>query len=377
VAAVDAAHQSQLDTLNARIDEMEGELASGDTTRVSRSERGLDLRVVRRGERVPRPAPGSLQVIRETDHEDVHDDVTAIVGDVSIRQMDEAFAAMRTGLWISVAVLGLLVGATAWLVVDRALKPVRSLTRQAGEIEADESLELLPVEGSGDEIAELAVTFNTMLRKLRATDSDRRRFVSDASHELRTPLMVLAAEAEYALDHGSETTELATSVQTQSERLTQLVDDLLTLATIDEGHMAQAQPRTVAEVLDTADATAIATVPTDVMHLAVGDVSSAVANLVANANRYKTSVVELVVEASDGTVTFIVDDDGPGIPPAERSEVFKRFYRPDMGRRRDEGGAGLGLAIAKAEVGHFDGTISVDDSPIGGARFSLAVPVLS
>lgn len=372
VAAVDAAHQSQLDTLNAQIDQLEAEWAAEDSPRTSRFESGLSLRIVRAGEPIPGESPSALQVVRESDRPGIQ----AIVGEVSTRQMDEAFAAVRTGLWISVAVLGLLVGVTAWIVVDRALKPVRSLTRRARAIEADPSLELLPVEGSGDEIAELADTFNTMLQKLRATDSERRRFVSDASHELRTPLMVLAADAEFALDHGGDPRELAASVHTQSERLTALVDDLLTLASIDEGHIVEASPLTVAQVLAAAHAEAIATASPDVLQLDIADVSSALANVVANANRYKASDVRIAVDAAAGEVTFTVDDDGPGIPAAERGDVFKRFYRPDMGRRRNEGGAGLGLAIAKAEVNKFDGTISVDDSPLGGARFVLVVPIV-
>lgn len=372
VAAVDAAYESQRETLRSRIKELEDELASGDLTRTSRLEFGLSLRVIRSGESIPEEAPGTLQVVRMSNQPGIE----AIVGEVSTRQMDEAFATVRTGLWISVAVLGLLVGLTAWLVVDRALKPVRLLTRQAQLIEANQTQELLPVEGSGDEIAELATTFNAMLQKLRAADSDRRRFVSDASHELRTPLMVLSADAEFALENGGDPRALAESVENQTERLSILVDDLLTLAAIDEGHVTDGGVRTVAQVLKAADADDIAIVSDEVRQMTIGDVSRAVANLVANAHRYKQASVELKVTSSGRQATFTVDDDGPGIPEEERADVFKRFYRPDIGRRREDGGAGLGLAIAKAEAAHVGGELGVADSPLGGARFSLTVPII-
>lgn len=374
VATVDAARQSQIDLLNERLDQVEQRLIDGvDGELLRRSQLDLSVQVIRSDEPVPESRPGILQVVRPLeDHR-----VTALVGRVSTREIDQTLATIRTALWISVLVVGLLVGAGAWLVVDRALAPVRRLTARARAAEENRSLELLPVTTHGDEIGELATTFNSMIVKLRTADSERRRFVSDASHELRTPLMVLSAEAEYALDHRPESAELAGSVLRQSRLLTALVDDLLTLASIDEGGRAESTNIPVPDLLERAGVDDVHRrgLEAGLMTTLVPDVSRAVANVVANARRHATSSVDVGVELRDRSVAVVVDDDGPGVPIDERADIFRRFYRPDGARSRSDGGAGLGLAIAKATVNQAGGTITVAESPRGGARFAITVPV--
>lgn len=374
VATVNAARRSQIDLLNERLDQVEQRLIDGeDSELLRRSQLDLSVEVIRSDDAVPETRSGVLQVVRPSDHPEV----SALVGRVSTREIDQTLATVRTALWISVLVVGLLVGAGAWIVVDRALAPVRRLTARARAAEENQSLELLPVTTRGDEIAELATTFNSMITKLRAADSERRRFVSDASHELRTPLMVLSADAEYALDHEPDSTELATSVLRQSRRLTALVDDLLTLASIDEGRPADDGAVPVAELLARAGVDDIERLGLDAELSAtvVPDVSRAVANVMANARRYATSGVDVTVECAAGSVSVVIDDDGPGVPVDERAAVFRRFHRPDGARSRADGGAGLGLAIAKATVNRAGGTITIGDSPAGGARFVVSVPV--
>ncbi len=106
------------------------------------------------------------------------------------------------------------------------------------------------------------------------------------------------------------------------------------------------------------------------------DVSRSLANVVANAVRHHQDRMELAVtvDADARTATFVIDDDGPGVPETERENIFRRFYRPDQGRTRAEGGAGLGVAIARAEIVGVGGTVAVTDSPLGGARFVITVP---
>lgn len=372
VATVNATRNSQIDFLNEQIDGLVDRFAAGDDALAAQLQLDLSLRVIREGDPIPADGPATLQVVRESPLPGVD----AIVGRVSTRQIDSTLESVRVGLWLSVFVIGMLVGAAAWVVVDRSLAPVRSLTKQARAIEANQSDQLLPEPATGDEIAELAATFNSMLRKLRLADSDRRRFVSDASHELRTPLMVLLADAEYALEHGADPAELALSVQAQSERLTRLVDDLLTLAALDEEQVAAVETATVADVLASL-ATDPATRPSAaVAALTIPNVAHSIDNIVANAERHKTSAVAIDVMAADGTVVITVDDDGPGIPAGERDDIFARFYRPNPSRARSDGGAGLGLAIAHAEVSHAGGHITVADSPLGGARFQVVVPIV-
>jgi signal transduction histidine kinase len=283
-----------------------------------------------------------------------------------------------------VVVTALVVGATSWVVVDRALSPVRRLTRQAETNMASRSLDPVTADGTNDDIDNLANTFNAMLDRLRNADAERRRFVSDASHELRTPLMVLSADAEYVLDHPDasakpEAEELATAVLDQSTRLTELVDGLLTLATLDEEQPMTAGPISVATLLTSADANSLLAGPPPATEVLVPDVSRSLINVLANALRHHQNQIELEVSVDQErqAVSFIVDDDGPGVPEAERENIFQRFYRPDHGRTRSEGGAGLGLAIARAEIAQAGGTVAVSDSPMGGARFVITVPISS
>jgi len=387
VALVDAAHDSQALILEQRLDELAERIEGGDGQLTTSLRADATLRVIRVGETIPEEPPGTLSVVRSHPS----DEIEALVGLVPTGRIDSTFDTIRTALWISIAAIGVLVGLIAWVVVDRSLAPVRRLTRQAEANMSSKSLEPLPVTREGDELSELATTFNSMLARLRSADVERRRFVSDASHELRTPLMVLSADAEFALDHPTpatqpKTTELATSVLRQSSRLTELVDDLLTLAALDEseaqlGTADRHDPgpvRPVGEVLAAADATALAPhLPESVASAVIPDVSRSIANLVANARRHRTSRHTLDVVADRDAVIVIVDDDGPGVPESEREEIFKRFYRPDDGRVRPDGGAGLGLAIVKAEVAEVGGAVSVGDSPLGGARFIVEVPVVS
>ncbi len=370
VAAVAATRQSQEDLLNERLDSLESKLAEGETPLTAQLELDTSVRVIRAGQGLPAPASGVLQVVRESDAEDID----YLVGTASTVQLDRTFGTIRRGLWVSIGLTGLLVGFIAWLVVDKALAPVRLLTSEAEAVEADSSKELIQVGAAGDELSHLATTFNRMLTKLRAADVDRRRFVSDASHELRTPLMVLTADAEYAAANGGEIDTLATSVLEQSARLTSLVDDLLTLASFDEQQHWVSEPITIVDVLATAQVEEQrAIVDDDDRQRRIPNVSRAVGNIFSNAERFSATAVNIHVACNGGLVTFTFDDDGPGVPVAERDEIFKRFYRADESRTRPRGGAGLGLAIARAEVHRAGGSITVSESPMGGARFIVTV----
>lgn len=372
--ALNAARDSQLNQLNDRLDAVEQQLSEGGPRLVSQLALEARIQVVGTGEEPPQPQAGTVQVTRPSSVEGID----AIVGFASTRQIDEAFGTIRIGMWISILVTSLVVGGVSWLVVDRSLRPVRQLTRQARALGVDPSEELLSVAGSGDELAELANTFNDMITRLRNADIDRRRFVSDASHELRSPLMVLSAEADHALSHANRSAsdeQLGESVLKQTERLTELVDDLLTLAAIDEGRPVAEVDATIAEVLSAANA-APSLSEIDAARR-IPDISRAVDNVVANARRHSRRDIQVAVEVDRpaARATLTVDDDGPGVPEADRELVFRRFARLDHSRVRTEGGTGLGLAIARAEVNRAGGTIVIGDSPLGGARFTIRVPL--
>ncbi len=369
---INAARQSQVDFLNARLDEVEVQIESDDLNLVANRQVNSVVLVVRSGEFVPEAPAGAVQVVRPQ----AGDEIIALVALVDTSRINETFATIRLALWAAVFVVGLLVGATAWMVVDRSLAPVRRLTREAEENLDSPSLDPVSAEDGG-EIADLARTVNSMLGRLRSADQDRRRFVSDASHELRTPLMVLGAEAEFAVDHPVASEELAQSVLTQTERLTELVDGLLALAALDEHEADLLDTSTLEHVLDRSDSrSALRELPADLEQLWIPDVSRSLGNLVVNAQRHSKSSVDVSVEVVDDVIHINVDDDGPGVPLHEREQIFGRFYRPDSDRNRSQGGAGLGLAIAKAEVLRAGGSLVVGESAhLGGARFTLSVPV--
>lgn len=372
VAVVDATSNSQTAALNTRLDALEARLAAG-TELTSELRLDASLVVVRTGESIPAVQENTLQVVRES----ALSNVVALVGVAPTRQIDETFQTIRRALWISIAVAGLAVGCISWLAVDRSLAPVRRLTKEAADIDTSRSPDLLPVSEAGDELADLATTFNSMLVRLRTADTDRRRFVSDAAHELRTPLMVLQADAEFAIDNGGDPKELAGSVLTQSNRLTSLTDDLLALAALDEQPAEGRSELTVADLVARVHTEhLVRPLRADHRALVVPDISRSLVNVLANAERHSASRVELAVAGMDGLVSITVDDDGVGIPASQRADVFKRFHRADTARGRNDGGAGLGLAIAHAEIGRAGGVISVGDSPLGGARFTIEVPVV-
>ena len=296
--------------------------------------------------------------------------------------VDRTVGRVRTALWLTVPFAVLAGALVTWLLAGRALRPVRAITEQAATITGGTLSERVPVPSSGDEIATLANTVNGMLDRLETDDVRRRRFVSDASHELRTPVAVLKSEAEVALGSPDRTdvVALASGVLEESTRMATIIDDLLSLARRDEGVAA---PTTEIDLDDIvlAEAHRLRRVPVDVSAVSAGRVlgrmdefARVVAHLLDNAARHaKTTVaVGLVTEA--GQVRLTIDDDGPGVPVADREVIFQRFSRLDEARTRDAGGAGLGLAVVAGVVERSSGSVTVDTSPAGGARFVVTLP---
>jgi len=309
-------------------------------------------------------------------------DVTYVLAAASIAPVDEAIGIVRRVLLVSVPALLALVALASWRITGRALRPVDQIRRQVGEISATALHRRVPEPDSDDEVAQLARTMNEMLDRLEVSAERQRRFVSDASHELRSPLATIRAQLEVARagGRGVDWQDVSDRVLAEEERLHRLVEDLLVLARTDE-----AASRTTAvdvdldelALLDAArhgdlvDTTGVT--PTRVR----GDrlrLASVVRNLLDNAARHATARVAIATYADGGDGVITVDDDGPGIPPGDRERVFERFTRLDAGRARNEGGAGLGLAVVKAVVSAHDGTVVADASPLGGARITVRLP---
>ena len=281
----------------------------------------------------------------------------------------------------------LVVGLTTWAMVGRALEPVEEIRKAAAEISGAELHRRVPNPSGDDEIARLTRTMNDMLSRLEESRAEQHRFVSDASHELRNPIAAIRQHAETALAHPELThvPGLAEDVLAENSRLQEVAENLLLLARIDERAV-----RTNRQTIDLDDIVlteAARLTPAGDIHVDTRKVSAAqvrgdkaqlerlVRNLLVNAVRYAESAVDLSLDESAGQVSLRVDDDGPGIPAPERARVFQRFSRLDEGRARDGGGAGLGLAIVAGVVAIHDGSVSVEDSPLGGARFVVLLPL--
>jgi signal transduction histidine kinase len=299
-----------------------------------------------------------------------------------LEEVQRSITALKGALLFAYPGLILLVGAVAWLLVGRALRPVEAIRREVESVTATTIHRRVPVPGGGDEVDRLAHTMNAMLDRLEDAAQAQRRFVSDASHELRSPIAAIRTLVEVAREHpeAADWDAVSAAVLGEEARLEGLVSDLLTLARDDE---PEPRPTTVVDVASVVRAEAArprrvpVEVDTEVTAEVAGDrrtLTSAVAHLLDNAARHARAQVRCFVAEEDGVVVVRVDDDGDGVPLADRERVFDRFTRLDEGRARDLGGAGLGLAVVRATAHRHAGTVVVLDAPLGGARLELALP---
>jgi signal transduction histidine kinase len=297
---------------------------------------------------------------------------------------------LARSLWVGTPGLIVLVGLVAWVLVGRALRPVEAIRAQVDEITATTLHRRVPVPNTHDEVARLARTMNGMLDRIEQGSARQRAFVSDASHELRSPVSTIRTELEVAsadAEH-ADWPEVAQRTLGETDRLSRLVDDLLALARLDE---AQGPPRRLPVDLDDLvleEATRTHRVPVSTAGVSAARVAGdgrqlaqVVRNLVDNAQRHAASQVAIALRHEDDELVLVVDDDGPGVPEADRELVFDRFTRLDEARGRAVGGAGLGLAVVRRVVEQHGGTVDVTDSDpasggLGGARFVVRLPAI-
>jgi signal transduction histidine kinase len=279
-----------------------------------------------------------------------------------------------------------------WLA-GTSLRPVEGIMDEVDAISDGTSLHRrLAVPLSGDEMARLALTVNGMLARLEQSFASLHRFTADASHELKTPLMVLRAGVERALVHPGVPGEIMQSLDetlAQINQMTEMVENLLTLARADEGRA----PLAVEEcdlrdlVLDVAETagilgeeagvTATHVVPNQPVRLAVDRhrIREMLLNMVTNAIKYtpRGGTVSLGLEDTDDAVVFTVRDSGIGIAAGDLPHIFERFWRADPARSRtgDRPGIGLGLAITKWIVEAHGGSITVQSRPGRGTVFTV------
>jgi len=304
-------------------------------------------------------------------------------------------ALLRSMLLIAPVILIGAVVVGHWLA-GTSLRPVQGIMDEVEAISDGRSLHRrLPVPMSGDEMARLALTVNGMLARLEQSFGSLHRFTADASHELKTPLMVLRAGVERALVHPGIPPEILQSLDetlAQINQMSEMVENLLTLARADEGRAPLAVEESdlrelLGDVAETAgmlgESAGIAVradIPDHEVLLAVDRhrIREMLLNLVTNAIKYtpQGGTVGLGLEEDDGAAVFTVRDSGIGIAPGDLPHIFERFWRADPARSRtgDRPGTGLGLAITKWIAEAHGGTITVQSRPGRGTVFVVRLP---
>ena len=309
-------------------------------------------------------------------------------------------------LLVTTAVIGTLalIGSLflAWFAVRRAFRPLSRIEDTAAAIANGDLTQRIPVRQADDEVTSLARSLNVMLARIEssfavreASEERMRQFVADASHELRTPLATVRGYAELyrqgAVPDNAAVGSAMERIEAESTRMSGLVEDLLTLARIDDAPVVETTQ--VDLTVLAADAVADARVRAPERRISLLGLDSPVAptvvrgtesrlrqvvtNLVANALRHTPdgTPVEVAVGHDATGVALEVRDHGPGVPDEVATKVFERFYRADPARgRTGGGGSGLGLAIVAAIVAQHHGRVGVAPTPGGGATFVVRLP---
>ncbi len=297
----------------------------------------------------------------------------------------------------AVAIAGVLV-AGGWLI-GISLRPLSRIERTASAIATGDLTRRVPDATRATEVGRLALAFNAMITRIDAAfaeqaESERvlRQFVADASHELRTPLTAVRAYAELfergAKYHPDDLERAMSGIERETARMSVLVDDLLLLARLDQHPTMTASDIDVVEIARLAADASLMIDPAHPVTVTAGDeaivrgdpdaLRRVLDNLLGNVRAYTPpgTNTRVTVGTDPEHVALVVEDDGPGIPPDLLDHVFERFSRADASRSRNAGGSGLGLAIVAAITDAHGGTVAAENTPAGGARFSIMLPAV-
>jgi two-component system OmpR family sensor kinase len=304
----------------------------------------------------------------------------AILAESDQAEIDEA---VRIAALVGGAAL-LLGSLLAYLAVGRVLGPLRELTATAQTIEESDLTARIEVSGD-DELAELGRTFNAMLDRLEGSFDGQRALVSDIGHELRTPITIVRGHLELLGDDPEERRETIELVSDELDRMSRLVNDLLTLARAERPDFLRPEPVEVEELLEEILAKA-RTLGEREWGLATGAaprqavldpqrITQAMINLIDNALHHTEAggSIEIGAAAAGDGLRLWVADGGRGIDRRRREQLFERFERGAA--ESLYAGTGLGLAIVKAIAEAHGGTVSVGTAAAGGAEFSIAIPL--
>ena len=317
---------------------------------------------------------------------------------VPLHEVDQTLHRLLLVELLVIAGVLIALAALAWVLVRVGLRPLDRIAETAGAIAGGDLSHRVEPADERTEVGRLGLALNAMLGRLeqafaeRQASEDRlRRFIADASHELRTPLSSIRGYAELfrigAADNPADVEKSMGRIEDEAARMGVLVEDLLTLARLDEVRAPVREHVDMSGLAEDAvdDARAIApdraiTLRSESDAIVSGDphqLRQVLANLTRNVLTHTpagTAFEVKVTEAPDDSVVVEVRDHGPGLPNGGTDPLFERFWRAEAGRERGKAGAGLGLAIVAAIVHAHHGSVAAANAPGGGAVFTVRLP---
>ncbi|MHB1468256.1 MAG: sensor histidine kinase [Solirubrobacteraceae bacterium] len=325
------------------------------------------------------------------------DDGEIVIAAVPLSEIDGTLENLLIVEGLVIAGVLLAIGLAAYFVVRLGLRPLDRIERTAGEIAGGRLSRRVSPATSRTEVGRLGIALNQMLDRLEqafkqreASEERLRRFLADASHELRTPLASIRGYAELyrmgATQDEEGTRTAMQRIESESRRMGTLVEDMLTLARLDEERVPQRAPLDLVALAHDVVTDARATAPDRKIELGGHESASlrgdahqlhqVLANMMRNALVHTPPGTPIEVQIADARASIVarVRDHGPGLPAAARESLFDRFWRAEGGRERGKAGAGLGLAIVREIVVAHGGEIEADNAPDGGAIFTVRLP---
>lgn len=311
----------------------------------------------------------------------------------SVRGLMQGLSAVQTQMAILFAAVAVAAVGLGMFFSSVLTRPITEMTKVILRMSKGDLGARVEERGSG-EIKQLAIAFNSMSNQLEALNQTRNQFVSNASHELKTPLATMKIMIEsliYQPDMDQELrTEFLTDVNSEINRLSSIVSDLLTLVKVDSRSsdlhkeklslaevvkdaqhrlqpiMSQREQEIVLQLQDSCDLLADKSMMQQIVY-----------NLMENAVKYTPQKGKITVslQRSGRDAVLTVTDDGPGIPKESLPHVFERFYRVDKARGRESGGTGLGLSIVQQYVNLHEGKVRVQSEEGKGAAFIVELPL--
>lgn len=317
----------------------------------------------------------------------------AVVLVSSVQEMITSLDAVHTRMLTAFAAVAVFAMAAALIFSQVLTVPIARLTRTIQRMGRGDLSARVTVHGSG-EMRQLADAYNAMAQQLESLDQSRNQFVSNASHELKTPMTTLKIMLQSLIAQPDMPEELRTEfmqdMDHEIDRLTGIIDDLLTLtrmdshaltlrpAPMDLAELARDTLRRLLPMAERRGQTLQGDLPETLPMVADGPrLEQVLYNLVENAVKYtpEGGMISLTVQRQGRSAVIAVSDDGPGIPQADQAHIFDRFYRVDKARSRETGGTGLGLSIVRQIVTLHQGVITVDSREGEGSTFRVELPL--